>query len=200
MTYLIAATSLLRRLLDLALVALVLVVLASLAVARVVPAVTGAPTFVVGGGSMEPTIPLGAVVVDAPVATSDLRVGDIVTVRVGADQAVFTHRIARLVTRDDGLWIATKGDANATTDPSIIPATSVLGRVSVSVPHLGYAIGLMSSVAGVAFLLSLGMVTLLAAWLLETLEEDQRAWLYRRRLAQEDGRFGDFAHGQSAVG
>lgn len=182
MTLALTLTGLLRKLLDLALIALILTVLVSLAVARIVPAVTGGPTYVVGGGSMEPTIPIGAVVVDMPVAASDLQVGDIVSVKVGEHQTVFTHRIVRTLQRDGAVWIQTKGDANETADPSIVPATAVAGRVSITIPFLGYPIQLLSSLAGVALLLSIGLVTLLSAWLLETLEDDQRAWLRRRRL------------------
>jgi len=181
MSLVIAATAIFRRMLDLVLLALILIVLTALVVARVIPAVTGGPTFVVGGGSMEPTIPLGSVVVDAPVKAADLAVGDVVSIKVGPAQAVFTHRITRLVTRDGALWIQTQGDANDTEDPSIVPAATVLGRVSVTIPGLGYVVQLMATMAGVAFLLSLGMLTLLGAWLLEILEEDQRtAWSHRR--------------------
>jgi signal peptidase len=184
MTYAIAFTAILRRLLDLALLALILTVLASLTVARLVPAITGGPTYVVGGGSMEPTVPLGSVVVDVPVAASDLHVGDIVSIKVGPNESIFTHRIASVFTLDGAPWIRTKGDANETADPSGVPASAVTGRVSMTIPYLGYPIELMSSLAGVAFLLSVGMLTLVGAWLLETLEEDQRAFVYRRRLAQ----------------
>lgn len=183
MTYAIAITSLLRRFLDLVLLALILTVLGSLIVARVVPAITGAPTFVVGGGSMEPTVPIGSVIVDVPATPDDVHVGNIVSIKVGTQQAVFTHRIVRTITRDDGsLWIETRGDANEKPDPSIIPATAIIGRASTWIPYLGYPVQLLSSMSGVAFLLSIGMVTLLGAWILESLEDDQRAWLYRRRL------------------
>ena len=186
MTIAAALTGALRRILDLILLVLVLIVLVSLAVARLVPAATGAPTFVVGSGSMEPALPIGSVVVDVRVAAADLREGDVVSLKAGPQQAVFTHRILRLVERNSAEWIETKGDANATADPSIIPATAVTGRVAAVIPYLGYPIQLLSSLAGVAFLLSVAMVTLLAAWLLETLQDDQRAWVRRRRLEQAD--------------
>ena len=170
-----------RRTLDVLLVAVVLVVLATIAIARVIPSVTGGSTFVVGGGSMEPAIPLGSVVIVTPVTPADLRVGDVVSLRVGQRQSVFTHRIVRLVPRDDGLWIETKGDANATPDPSIIPATTVIGRVQVSLPYAGYALHLLSTAPGVLFLLSIGVLLLAGAWLLESLELDQE--VARRQAA-----------------
>jgi signal peptidase len=171
-----------RRTLDLLLVALILVVLATITVARIIPSVTGGSTFVVDGGSMEPAIPLGSVVIALPVAPGDLRVGDVVSVRVGQKEAVFTHRIVRLVPRPDGLWIETKGDANPTPDPSILPATAVIGRLSASIPYAGYALRLLSSAPGVLFLLAFGVLLLAGAWLLESLELDQQA--ARRRAAQ----------------
>ena len=163
-----------RRLLDLVLVALIVIVLAAVTVTRVIPAITGAPTFVVAGGSMEPAVPLGSVIVTSPVAASDLRPGDVVSLRVGSQQAVFTHRITRIVPRDGAIWIETKGDANPTIDPSILPATSVVGRVDAAIPYLGYVVQLLVTAQGVVFLLSLGLVTLLGVWLLEGLEGDLR--------------------------
>lgn len=174
MTLLIAAIAIFRRILDLALLALIVVVLATLVIVRGIPMIAGAPTFVVGGGSMEPAIALGSVVIDRPVAASALAPGDVVTISVGPERAIFTHRITRIVQRDNGLWIETKGDANATVDPSILPASAVIGRVDTVVPWLGYIVQLLSTIAGVAFLVSLGILALLGAWLLEIAEEDLR--------------------------
>ena len=175
-------TRLARRMLDVLLGVLIVFVLGIVVIARVVPAVTGGGTFVVGGGSMQPAIPLGAVVVAIPVATEALAPGDIVSVRVGEKQALFTHRIVRLVDRTDGVWLETKGDANDDPDPSIIPATSVVGRVAVTIPLLGYAVRVVSTAPGIMFLLALGVFMLAATWLLESLEIDQAA--ARRRAAQ----------------
>jgi signal peptidase len=171
-----------RRTLDILLIAVILVVLATIAIARIIPSVTGGSTFVVGGGSMEPTIPFGSVVIVTPVATSDLHVGDVVSMRVGKEEAVFTHRIVRLVPRDDGLWIETKGDNNAKPDPSIIPASTVVGRLQVSIPYAGYAVRLLSTGPGVLFLLAIGVMILAGAWFLESLELDHE--VARRQAAR----------------
>jgi signal peptidase I len=171
-----------RRTLDVLLIAVILVVLATITIARIIPSVTGGSTFVVGGGSMEPTVPFGSVVIVTPVDPSDLHVGDVVSVRVGQQQAVFTHRIVRLVPRDDGLWIETKGDANDAADPSIIPATTVVGRLQASLPYAGYAVKLLSTGPGVLFLLAIGVMILAGAWFLESLELDQE--VARRQAAR----------------
>jgi signal peptidase len=172
-----------RRTLDLLLILSIVLVIATVVIARVVPWLTGGTTFVVGGGSMEPAIPLGAVVIAAPVTDEDLAVGDVVSVQVGEQHAIFTHRITRLVDRDGDLWLQTKGDANEDPDPSIIPASSVIGRADVVLRYAGYAVQLLGSGQGVLFLLAFGVFTLAGAWLLESLEIDQaiaRARMSRR--------------------
>ena len=183
MTFLAALTRSARRLLDVLLLALILAVLAVVVLSRVAPAVTGGETFVVAGASMEPAIPLGSAVVAVPVDPSSLATGDVVSVRVGPEQAVFTHRIARLVPRDDGLWIATKGDGNADPDPSIIPASAVIGRVELAIPFAGYAVTLLGTAQGILFVVMLAASLLAGAWLLETLEDDHRAANRRRATA-----------------
>ena len=148
-------THLARRMLDVLLSALILFVLGIVVIAKVIPAVTGGGTFVVGGSSMEPAIPLGSVVVALPVAADQLAPGDIVSVRVGEQQALFTHRIARLVDRADGPWLETR--ATRTTIPiprsSLLPASS--GGSRSAIPLLGYAVRLLGTMQGILFLLAL---------------------------------------------
>ena len=161
-----------RRGLDLALVALIALVVSSLLIARVVPMLTAAPVLVVGGASMEPSIHLGSVAIDQPVTAADLAVGDVVSLKVGPKQVIFTHRITRLVPRDDGLWIETKGDNNATIDPSIVPATDVIGRVQVVIPLLGFVVQVLSTPSGLALTFMAGAVLLGLAFALELAEEE----------------------------
>ncbi|MEW6223316.1 MAG: signal peptidase I [Chloroflexota bacterium] len=181
MAVIVVATRVARRTLDALVILVIGLVVATVVVARVIPQLTGGTVFVVGGGSMEPHLPVGAAVVAFPVATEDLRVEQVVSVRVGPQRAVFTHRIIRIVAREDGLWLATQGDANPEPDPSLVRASAVIGRVDWQVPYLGYLVALLGSIPGVAFVVSLSGFLLAGAWLLETLEDDQRA--ARRRHA-----------------
>lgn len=174
---------LLRRTIDAALVALVVLVLIGVALGRIVP-MTGRQTLVIGGGSMEPAIHLGDAVVVDPVAPSALAVGDIVSMRVGSQNAVFTHRITRLIPRPDGLWLETKGDANASVDPSIVPAAAIIGKVTVEAPYAGYLIKFLSVPVGVLFVLCLAGLLFALAWLLETTQPSpRRTQPIRRRRA-----------------
>ena len=91
------------------------------------------------------------------------------SLRSGAAGAIFTHRVIRTVVREGTVWVETKGDANAAADPSLTPASQVIGRATVTIPGAGYLITLLSSVSGIAFVISLGFVLLLAGWMAETL-------------------------------
>ncbi len=172
-----------RRTLDVLLLLLIVCVLAIVVLARLLPAVTGGTTFVVGGPSMEPTIPLGSAVHAEPVEAAALRVGDVVSLQAGPRHAVFTHRIMRIVTLPDGTYVETKGDNNQDVDPSLVPFEDILGRVTVSVPAAGFGIALLSSYQGVMLLIAFGLVLLASAWLLETIEEDQQEAM--RRAARQ---------------
>src|SRR3954454_9103979 len=115
----------LRRIVDIALIGLIVIVLGGVALGKLVP-LTGRATVVIGGGSMAPVIPLGSAVVIAPIDTASLVSGDVVSLRIAAENTPFTHRIVDIVDRADGRWIRTKGDANPQPDPTLVPATAVL--------------------------------------------------------------------------
>jgi signal peptidase I len=155
-----------RRLTELALVVVIALGLSTVVLGRILPA-TGHPVLIVAGPSMEPALPLGSAIVLERVDPTLLVVGDIVTLRTGPSQAVFTHRITRVVERDGIPWIETRGDANAEVDPSLTSSASVMGRVAVSLPVAGYLLTLASSPIGVVFALSLGGMLLVAGWLLD---------------------------------
>lgn len=163
-----------RRVVDLLLIALIGAVLVAVVLARGLPLLTGGTSFVVAGGSMEPAIAMGSVVITTPVAPDGLRAGDVVSLQTGPERAVFTHRIVRLATLPDGLYIETKGDANPAVDPALVAATDVIGRVDLAVPVAGYGVALLSSIQGVLFACSLAALLLVAVWLLESFEEDLR--------------------------
>ena len=152
--------------LDAALVLLVVICLFTIILGRVLP-LTGRTTLVVAGGSMEPAIPLGSAIVVEPVDPRSLAVGDVVSLRSGPGRAIFSHRVIRVVVRDGTTWVETKGDANASADPSLTPASQIIGRASTTIPNAGYLIALLSSLHGIVFVISLGLVLLLAASMVE---------------------------------
>jgi len=156
-----------------ALIAVVSVGLSSVVMGRVLP-VIGHPVYVVGGPSMEPAIGVGSAVVLDKVPPTELAVGDVVSLRSGVGRAIFTHRIIRLAERDGERWLETQGDANEAPDPSITPASAVIGRVAWSLPGAGYLIALLSTAQGLVLLLSTGTLLLVLGWWLDGLVAEQR--------------------------
>jgi signal peptidase len=171
MRVLAGAVVALRRIVDLVLVALIVVVLLGIVLGKLLP-LTGHQTIVIGGGSMEPSIGLGAAIVIRPVEPADLVVGDVVSMQVGPQRTIFTHRITTLVDRADGRWLRTQGDANAEPDPTLVPASAVIGRLELVVPYAGYLLALLSLPVGVMLVLGIAAALLAVAWLLESLELD----------------------------
>ena len=130
-----------------------------------------ATTFAVRGGSMEPAIPYGSLIVDEPVAPESLRVGDVVTVR--ADNAVVvSHRVTRIAELQGERYLEIKGDANRTADPVMVPTRAVVGRVVYSLPYLGYLAVMLGTASGLLSLLALVGAGMLLILLAEQLEEE----------------------------
>jgi signal peptidase len=161
------------RLVDLVLLSVIGLGLTSVLLGRVLPAI-GHPVFVVAGPSMVPALEVGTAIALDPVDPAELRVGDIVSLTSGTGQTVFTHRIIRVVEREEGPWIETKGDANEHADPSLTPVAQVIGRVGVAVPYAGYLLTLVSSLQGVVLLLAMGATLLVLGWWLDDLALDRR--------------------------
>ena len=101
----------------------------------------GLATFVVTGGSMEPTIHKGSLVIDAPVTADKLRLGDVITFD-HYDQTT-THRIVGVEGSANGTMFSTKGDANQVTDPEPLSFPGRVGLVKLAIPGLGYAVAWM---------------------------------------------------------
>jgi signal peptidase len=159
------AIPLVRRLLGVLWIAsLATVVLLALA-ATLGPKV-GLEVFAIRGGSMTPTIPVGAAVVAVRAEPSSIRAGDIVTIR--ADNGiVFTHRVVEVDDSEADVWLHTKGDANTTPDPAPVPLASVIGRVTLIVPFAGYLIALLATPAGIVSFLAFAVALLLVIGELE---------------------------------
>ena len=169
--YLGRATRIIRRVLDALLLALIVIVLGGVVLGKLVP-LTGRQTIVIGGGSMEPAVPLGSAVIIKPIDARLLAAGDIVSLKAGPQNTLYTHRIVAVLDRPDGRWIQTKGDANADQDPTPVPASAIVGRAEFVVPLAGYLIVLLSVPSGVLFLIGLAASLLAGAWLLESLEPE----------------------------
>jgi signal peptidase I len=135
-----------------------------------VPRVLGYQVFTVLSGSMEPTLGVGDIVVEAPLSPRDARVGDVITFRSPENQArLVTHRVVHVRASGDTVSFETRGDANSGREHWSIAADGVLGRVSYHVPKLGYLTNRLGSRFG-----RLGLIVVPA--LLLGLYELKRIW------------------------
>jgi len=110
-------------------------VLFSLCLAFVAIRVTGLGTFIVTGGSMEPSIHKGSLVLVQPVSPSEVRVGDVITFQQ-YDQTT-THRVVGVSRDERGLVFKTQGDANVVADPEDKTFPAQVGIVRLAVPVAG---------------------------------------------------------------
>ena len=105
--------------------------------------VSGLGTFIVTGGSMEPSIQKGSLVLVQPVSPSEVKVGDVITFE-HYDQTT-THRVITITPGEQGLIFATKGDANAVADPEDKTFPGQVGIVRGALPIAGYVAASMQA-------------------------------------------------------
>ena len=145
-----------------------------------VATLSGHQLFIVGGGSMEPSIPLGSLVIATQTDASTVAVGDVVTIRAD-NGVVITHRVNRVVDLPEGRFFELKGDANLGPDAVLVPSRAIVGAADQYVPFAGYAQEYLSTVTGlVAALSTLGALALIYR-LLEMLERSARGTLAQAR-------------------
>ena len=145
--------------------------LALIVVPAVLPAL-GRQMYVVRGGSMEPAIPLGSIVVVHAIRPESVRVGEVVTYRT-PQGTVVTHRVTA-VSAGPGLSFETKGDASTSADPAPVPASELVGGVEYTLPGLGYFVYILSSAMGTLLAVGILASLLMVAWSTERLVRSSR--------------------------
>lgn len=135
---------------------------------------SGQQLFIVGGGSMEPSIPIGSLVLVARPDPLAVGVGDVVTIRAD-NGVVVTHRVTRVVDLAQGRFFELKGDANQSPDASLVPARAVIGMVQQYIPYAGYGQAFLSTGSGLIATLAVLGALFLAYLLLEMVERPARA-------------------------
>ena len=114
---------------------ILLIVLALIAAALIVPKLLGYDQFAVLSGSMEPNIHVGAIVYAKEADTETLEVGDIITYQISGETMV-THRIVAI--DETASTVTTKGDANEAEDASPVSYQNIVGKYAFNIPYLGY--------------------------------------------------------------
>ncbi len=96
-------------------------------------------TLSIGSGSMEPNLNIGDVVVVQKISEeeiSELKVDDILVYE--KDDVVIVHRIDEIRSEGDNSYFITKGDNNKEADNWLVDEATVLGKVSLRIPLIGY--------------------------------------------------------------
>ena len=116
----------------LAIVLCVIVVVQIMSVGYVT--VNGHSVFRVVTGSMEPTIPTGAVLISEETEIEDIKVNDIICFRSKTSEMlgqVITHRVVKIMeSGDGGLCLETRGDANTVSDGYLVTKGNLIGKVT----------------------------------------------------------------------
>lgn len=135
----------------------------------VVPRATGAQTYTVLTGSMEPTLGPGALVVVRPTPVELLRAGDVITFQpYSGNPAVVTHRITGVYYDLAGRQrIHTQGDANNAPDDWALIPEQVRGVLWYSVPQLGRVnVLLTGETRAIALTVVAGGLLVYATWMI----------------------------------
>lgn len=117
------------------------------------PTIAGYKMFVVLSGSMSPAFDTGSLVFVKPTEPLEIVENDIITFSSAADaNRLTTHRVVG-INRENGLSFITRGDANDVNDPSPVPAENLVGRVTGSIPYVGYLFGFAQTRQGLILLI-----------------------------------------------
>lgn len=112
--------------------------------------------YTVQSGSMEPGVRMGSLIFVKPQA--DYRVGDVVTRKTNDPKLTITHRITARTEKNGGVVYQTKGDANDAPDAEEIAQTSLVGKVVLALPFLGYPVSYAKTLPGLVFMIILPAV------------------------------------------
>lgn len=129
--------------------------------AVLVPSVIGFKPMVVMSGSMEPALSTGDIAVVRPVDVTKLKLGDVITYEEGG--RLITHRIMAVTIGPDGSSYVLQGDANTAADRVPVEPDAIVGKVIYRIPRVGSIISFANSGMGRLSLFALPLLAL--AWM-----------------------------------
>jgi signal peptidase len=136
--------------------------------------VGGWQALVVRSGSMEPAISTGSVVLVQK--QSEYGPNDVITFRDGGQ--LVTHRVVEKKVVNWQSQYATKGDANDAPDKEVVTYSDIAGKVSFSVPFLGYFFSFLQTPLGVTLFVVIPGTILLY----EHVKRIRQAWSSHRAV------------------
>ncbi|MBL8158584.1 signal peptidase I [bacterium] len=158
--------------------------IAGLLVASMLPIPGNIELKIVKSGSMEPTIPTGSLVIVKPMQSYGI--DDVIT--FGADtktEIPTTHRIIGYESDAEGRSVfRTKGDANEDQDANPVPRGEVIGKVVFHLPYVGFVLDFARQPLGFALLIGVPAALVIVEEVL-TITKEVKAALVRRRKKEE---------------
>lgn len=143
---------------------------------------------IVQSDSMAPTFKIGSVIlfssnpdpkeIISPIPSSKYQQGEIITYTNTKEN--FTHRIVSVEKTNSQFFYETKGDANKASDIGKIPESKILGRVILSLPHLGYLTSFAQTQKGFIFLIVIPATIIVYSEVLKIKEELSKI-IFRKR-------------------
>lgn len=123
-------------------------------------------------GSMEPQIHTGSLIFIKP--ASEYRVGDVVTKTTEEKGTTITHRIIEKEMIDGKAVFVTKGDANNVADNEKVPQETIVGKVFLNIPYLGYAVNFAKTKEGLILIVIIPAVIIVYEEILKIKNEIKR--------------------------
>src|SRR3989344_7280439 len=105
--------------------------------------------FLVSSGSMEPALKVGSLLLT--IKTEHISVEDILVFSHPKTREITSHRVVDIV---ESSYI-TKGDSNLESDKDLVLKESIIGKVLVSFPYLGYLMYMLRTLPGLLLLVYL---------------------------------------------
>jgi signal peptidase len=141
-------------------VVIVIALLFPILICVVAPFFVGGFFSVIMSGSMEPTIPVGSIVVVKKVNPEDVKVGDVIAFETGESRTM--HRVVEKVVENGSFYFRTKGDANEDPDPWIVKPEDVSGALMLTIPYYGYLLIFAGTPMGLALFILVPAIILIA--------------------------------------
>jgi signal peptidase len=139
-------------------------------------------TYSISSGSMIPALPVGSLVFAKP--ESHYVVGDIITFSlptIHGGQELVTHRISGINGSGDQETFTTKGDANASPDITAIHQAAIKGKVTRSLPSIGFIQTFLHTKFGIILLIAIP-ATILVYEQIKVISEEFAKWRRSKRI------------------
>lgn len=120
------------------------------------PSLFGYKLYTVESGSMIPELKINSLIIVKKTLPKEIEIGDIITYYGKRSSTRVTHRVVDVGGENE--YFITRGDANNVEDSLPVEKERVVGKVIYSIPYLGYILKFLSSIQGIVFIVSMGIL------------------------------------------